>query len=101
MLLERAFGVKPTATMPPIHIRRRSTLVPDARTRFRCSQCGNLTRFDVVETRRTRSFHHFTLGGELRVEEEEVLSSERERVTCRWCGSSESIEEVPVEEGGA
>jgi hypothetical protein len=53
-----------------------------------------------VETRRTRSFHHFTLGGELRVEEEEVLSAERERVTCRWCGSSEAIEEVPVEEGG-
>jgi DNA-directed RNA polymerase subunit M/transcription elongation factor TFIIS len=73
--------------------------VPDARTRFRCAQCGNLTRFDVVETRRTRSFHHYSLGGELRVEEEEVLSSERERVTCRWCGSSEAIEEVPVEEG--
>jgi hypothetical protein len=70
-----------------------------ARTRFRCAQCGNLTRFDVVETRRTRSFHHFTLGGEVQIEEEEVLSSEREGVTCRWCGSSEAIEEFPVDEG--
>jgi hypothetical protein len=99
MLPERAFEVKSTARMPPF-ITQEVDAVADARTRFRCAQCGNLTRFDVVESRRTRSFHHFTLGGELRVEEEEVLSSERERVTCRWCGSSDAIEEVPVEEGG-
>lgn len=67
------------------------------RTRFRCGQCGNLTRFDVVESRRTRAYYHFTLGGDLAVNEEEVLSSERERVTCRWCGSSEHVEEIPVE----
>jgi hypothetical protein len=67
-------------------------------TRLRCSACGNLTRFDVVETRRTRAFWHFTLGGEADVEEEEVLSRTRERVTCRWCGS-EDVEEVPVQEG--
>lgn len=66
-------------------------------TRFRCNRCGNLTRFDVVETRRTRSYYHFTVGGDLEVEEETVLSAERERVTCRWCGSSDAIEEVPVE----
>lgn len=69
------------------------------KTRFRCTQCGNLTRFDVLEWRRTRAFHHFTLGGEVTVEEEEVVASERERVTCRWCGSEEHIEELPVEEG--
>ena len=68
-------------------------------TRFRCGRCGNLTRFDVVESRRTRAFYHFTVGGDLTVEEEEVLASERERVTCRWCGSSDAIEELPVEEG--
>ncbi|HWC32787.1 MAG TPA: hypothetical protein VG709_06635 [Actinomycetota bacterium] len=67
------------------------------RTRFRCGQCGNLTRFDVVETRRTRAYYHFTLGGDLTVEDEEVLATERERVTCRWCGSSERIEELPVD----
>jgi hypothetical protein len=66
-------------------------------TRFRCAACGNLTRFDVVETRRSRAYHHFTVAGELTVEDEEVLSVDRERVTCRWCGSSDAIEEVPVD----
>lgn len=61
-------------------------------TRYRCAACGNLTRFDVVETRKTKSFHHYTLAGELSVEEVEVLSDEIERVTCRWCQSSKSIE---------
>lgn len=64
-------------------------------TRYRCKACGNLTRFDVFETRRSRRFHHYSLGGALTVEEEEVLDSRVERVSCRWCGSSESIEEVP------
>ena len=68
-------------------------------TRFRCASCGNLTRFDVVESRRTRSFYHYTVGGELRVEEEEVLEGKKESVTCRWCGSSDRIEEIPLEEG--
>jgi hypothetical protein len=68
------------------------------RMRFRCGACGNLTRFDVIESRRTRAYYHFTLGGDLTVEEQEVLRSEREKVTCRWCGSNDHIEEVPVEE---
>ena len=34
--------------------------------RYRCSTCGNLTRFDVTTSRRLRSFHHYTVGGELR-----------------------------------
>lgn len=57
-------------------------------TRFRCSACGNLTRFDVVASRRTRAFHHFSVGGELSVEDEEVLDETVEAVTCRWCGAS-------------
>lgn len=69
----------------------------DAPTRFRCESCGNLTRFDVVESRRTRAFYHFTVGGELAVEEEEVLDATRESVTCRWCGGSDRIEEIPME----
>ncbi|MGH2722880.1 MAG: hypothetical protein ACRDI0_01210 [Actinomycetota bacterium] len=69
------------------------------RTRLRCTQCGNLTRFDVVEWRRTKGFFHYTLGGDLSVEDEETLEFERERITCRWCGSSEHVEEVPVEDG--
>jgi hypothetical protein len=66
-------------------------------TRFRCGACGNLTRFDVVESRRTRAYYHFSIAGELTVEDEEVLEAERELVTCRWCGSSDRIEELPVE----
>jgi hypothetical protein len=68
--------------------------------RYRCSGCGNLTRFDVVSTRRTRAFHHFTVEGDLEIEEEEVLDARVEQVTCRWCGASgSSIEELPSDSG--
>ncbi|MEA2509498.1 MAG: hypothetical protein QOG21_1580 [Actinomycetota bacterium] len=60
-------------------------------TAYRCGACGNKTRFDVVEAKRVRSFLHFTLGGEVTVEEEEILESVIEKVMCRWCGAS-----VPV-----
>lgn len=68
-----------------------------ADTRYRCTSCGNLTRFDVLESRRARLFHHYSLGGELDIEEEEVLEHSIEKVTCRWCGRSDAIETVPVE----
>jgi hypothetical protein len=69
-------------------------------TAYRCDACGNKTRFDVFESKRVRAFHHYTLGGELTVEEEEILGREVERVVCRWCGSSEAVvESTPVEEG--
>ena len=54
---------------------------------YRCSACGNKTRFDVTEAKRVRSYLHFTLGGQLTVEEEEVLERTVEKVVCRWCGS--------------
>lgn len=53
-----------------------------------CPQCGNKTRFDVFETKKVRAFHHFSLGGEDTVEEEEVLTRVVERVVCRWCGAT-------------
>jgi hypothetical protein len=59
--------------------------------RYRCTACGNLTRFDVTTTSRTRSFHHYTVGGELEVEDVEVLSEEIESVECRWCGTGASV----------
>ena len=59
--------------------------------RYRCTACGNLTRFDVVSTRRTRAFHHYTVGGELDVEAEEVLEETIESVTCHWCGTGSSV----------
>jgi DNA-directed RNA polymerase subunit RPC12/RpoP len=66
----------------------------DPPTRYRCTLCGNLTRFDVVERKRTRSFHHYTLGGLLTVEEQEVLEQEVEEVRCRWCNSAANVEAV-------
>lgn len=62
--------------------------------RYRCTACGNLTRFDVTTTRRTRAFHHFTVGGDLTVEDEQVLSEDVEEVSCRWCGSARAVEEL-------
>lgn len=52
----------------------------------------------MVESRRTRAYWHYSLGGDLTIEEEETLSARRERVTCRWCGSSDGIEELRLEE---
>jgi hypothetical protein len=61
-------------------------------TRYRCSACGNLTRFDVTSTKTTRAFHHFTVGGDLVIEDEEVLEASVQDVSCRWCGHGRSIE---------
>jgi hypothetical protein len=66
---------------------------------YRCNACGNKTRFDVFETKRVRGFHHFTLGGEVMVEEEEVLERVVEKITCRWCGSSDAIVEESMTTG--
>jgi len=63
-------------------------------TRYRCAHCGNRTRFDVYETVRRRRFHHYTLGGDLDVDEEEILERSVERVVCRWCERSDAIEEL-------
>jgi hypothetical protein len=66
-------------------------------TRYRCQACGNVTRFDVLATRRTRAFHHYTIGGELEIEEEEVLEDRVEQVTCRWCSAGgDKIEALPA-----
>lgn len=59
--------------------------------RFRCDGCGNVTRFDVVETTRTRRYHHFDLGGAADVDEEEILEHGVESVSCRWCGRDDAI----------
>lgn len=70
--------------------------------RYRCTACGNLTRFDVVAYRRTRAFHHYTVGGELSIEDEEVIDEAVESITCRWCGTGTAVEAIvenSVEEG--
>ena len=63
--------------------------------RYRCTSCGNLTRFDVVTTRRERAFHHYTVGGELMIEDRETLAETVESITCRWCGPAGVVEKAP------
>jgi hypothetical protein len=65
--------------------------------RYRCTACGNLTRFDVTSTRRTTAFHHYTVGGELEIEDVEVLADDVESVTCRWCNSGDHVVEHTLE----
>ena len=60
--------------------------------RYRCTSCGNLTRFDVTSSRRTVAYHHYTVGGELSVEDERVLDESVESVECRWCGAAGNVE---------
>jgi len=62
--------------------------------RYRCRSCGNLTRFDVTTSSRVRAFHHYTVGGELTVEDREVLEEVVESVECRWCGPTGQVEEL-------
>ena len=63
--------------------------------RFRCNACGNVTRFDVTMMRRTAAFWHYTVGGELTTEDEQVLAEEVESVSCRWCGHGRDVEALP------
>lgn len=65
-------------------------------SRYRCSACGNLTRFDVESVERVRRFWHLDLSGAGEAEEEERLEITIESVTCRWCGSADAIEVVDV-----
>ncbi|HEV8372130.1 MAG TPA: hypothetical protein VGR68_02925 [Actinomycetota bacterium] len=66
--------------------------LPGRGERLRCAACGNLTRFDVVADRRTAAFWHYSVAGELRVEEERELAVAVEG----WCGSSSAVEIVPA-----
>jgi hypothetical protein len=69
--------------------------------RYRCTACGNLTRFDVTTTRRTRAFHHYSVGGELQVEQEEVLDEVVEDISCRWCGNGRAVAALTEDEARA
>lgn len=60
--------------------------------RYRCAACGNLTRFNVLTSRRTMSFHHYSVGGDLTIEDVDVLDESVEEVSCRWCGNGNAIE---------
>lgn len=70
----------------------------DATPRYRCDACGNLTRFDVTTTQTSKAFHHYTVGGELEVEDEQVLAHNVDEVVCRWCGHGRGVVEISLEE---
>ncbi|OEV01679.1 hypothetical protein [Streptomyces oceani] len=67
---------------------------PTAATRWRCTLCGNLTRFDVTRSSKVVEFVHLDLAGEPDVEEQDVLSETIESVRCRWCNSVDEVELV-------
>jgi hypothetical protein len=69
--------------------------LPGPDTRWRCRQCGNLTRFDVTRRTRAREYVHVDLAGEALVEEREVSEDVVEHVTCRWCSAVDAVEVVP------
>lgn len=60
--------------------------------RYRCTNCGNVTRFDVTMSVRARSYFHYSIAGDLSVEDTEELSRVVEEVSCRWCGTSRFVE---------
>ncbi|MFH8406112.1 hypothetical protein ACH4FX_15215 [Streptomyces sp. NPDC018019] len=68
--------------------------LPTAGTRWRCTLCGNLTRFDVTRRSEAVEYFHFDLAGEPKVEEREVRSESIESVRCRWCNAVDQIELV-------
>ncbi len=74
-----------------------------AETRWRCTLCGNLTRFDVTRSAKVVEYLHFDLAGESKVEETEVLAETIESVRCRWCNAVDQVELVdrPGAEAGA
>jgi len=74
---------------------------PGADTRWRCTLCGNLTRFDVVRATRAREYVHVDLAGVPVVEERELILDTVEQVTCRWCGAVDSVQVVPRPAAGS
>ncbi len=66
--------------------------IPGDSERWRCTGCGNLTRFDVTRTVRSRDYVHLDLSGDGDVEERTVLSETIESIRCRWCGATDSVE---------
>ena len=66
-------------------------------TSYRCTACGNRTRFDVYDTVRRRRFEHSDLGGETTIEDEEILERAVDKIVCRWCDRSDSVEEIQSE----
>lgn len=67
---------------------------PTSVTRWRCTLCGNLTRFDVTRSSKVVEYVHLDLAGEPSVEERDVLDETIETVRCRWCSAVDEVELV-------
>ncbi|MGY1453911.1 hypothetical protein [Streptomyces sp. SS8] len=74
---------------------------PNEGSRWRCTMCGNLTRFDVTRSSKVVEYVHLDLAGEPRVEERKVLSETIESVRCRWCNAVDQVELVDRPSSGA
>lgn len=68
--------------------------LPTAETRWRCTVCGNLTRFDVTRSQRVLEYVHLDLAGEPKVEQRDLLAETIEQVRCRWCAGIDTVELV-------
>jgi len=49
----------------------------------------------VTTTRTVKAFNHYTVGGALEVEDEQVLAEAVDDVSCRWCGHGRAVEVLP------
>ncbi|GGY84591.1 hypothetical protein GCM10010300_30810 [Streptomyces olivaceoviridis] len=96
----QAVGLRPHASgTARTDTRRKRTVtmtvpLPTATTRWRCTLCGNLTRFDVTRSSKVVEYVHLDLAGEPTVEEREVVSETIESVRCRWCNAVDQVELV-------
>jgi hypothetical protein len=66
-------------------------------TAYRCTHCGNKTRFDVYDTVKRRRFEHADLSGDVNVDEEDILERAVDRVVCRWCDREDGVEIAHVD----
>lgn len=71
-----------------------ATAPPGPESRWRCTLCGNLTRFDVLRSTRAQEYVHVDLSGRQVIEERELLSDVVEQVSCRWCHAVDRVEVV-------
>lgn len=68
--------------------------LPTDTTRWRCTLCGNLTRFDVTRSSKVVEYVHLDLAGQPQVEEREVVDETIDSVRCRWCNAVDQVELV-------
>jgi len=74
---------------------------PGPDSRWRCTLCGNLTRFDVTRSTRASEYVHVDLSGNQVVEERTLQLDVVEHVSCRWCNAVDQVEVIARPAPGA